>query len=59
MALSTFCIVKILSQDCYSMCRKSIQCFILFGWKLFKDQREIIVLSAKYVHVILQKQLKV
>ena len=48
MALSTFYVVKILNQDCYSICRKSIQCFVLFGWKLY-DQREITVLSAKYV----------
>ena len=55
MALSTFCVVKILNQNCYSICRKSIQCFILLGWKLY-DQREIIVLSAKYV--LLQKKKK-
>ena len=33
MALSTFCAVKILSQGL--LCRKWIQCFILFGWDFF------------------------
>ena len=55
MALSPFCIVKILNQDCFSICRKSIQCFILFGWKVY-DQREIILLSAKLCVTAKQKQ---